>query len=157
MSRQMKVALNLLTTIEDPVVAKEGDVYFNILTKNLRIYNGIVWLELTPPSNNPTPFYEHTHTFDGKLHTIDVRNPITFQNFNENEGPAETLPIIAGIIGGGPEDYLADPSYTQLDLFDGGYPDSIPEPEEDYTLIEGGFSPESDAVTIDMGGSQNVN
>ena len=39
MSRQMKVALNLLTVASDPSNATAGDVYFNILSKNLRIYN----------------------------------------------------------------------------------------------------------------------
>jgi len=153
MSRQMKVALNLLTIQDDPANAREGDIYYNIITKNLRIFNGTVWLELTPPSDDPTPFYEHTHTYDGKLHTVDVRNPIRFQNYNENAGPEESLPIVAGIIGGGPEDNLVDPDYTQLTLFSGGTPDSVPEPEEDYTLLEGGSSPEQDSTIIDFGGA----
>ncbi len=153
MSRQMKVALNLLTIQDDPTNAREGDIYFNIITKNLRIYNGEVWLELTPPSDDPTPFYEHTHAFDGRLHTVDVRNPITFQNFNENSGPEEALPIVAGIIGGGPEDDVINPDYSQLTLFSGGTPDSIPEPEEDYTIIEGGGASDEDSETIDFGGA----
>jgi len=153
MSRQMKVALNLLTIQDDPANAREGDVYYNVITKNLRIFNGTVWIELTPPSDDPTPFYEHTHTYDGKLHTVDVRNPIRFQDFNENAGPAESLPIVAGIIGGGPEDDLINPNYTQLTLFSGGAPDSIPEPEEDYILLEGGASQEQDSTVIDFGGA----
>jgi hypothetical protein len=153
MSRQMKVALNLLTIQDDPANAREGDVYYNVITKNLRIFNGTVWIELTPPSDDPTPFYEHTHTYDGKLHTVDVRNPIRFQDFNENAGPAEALPIVAGIIGGGPEDDLINPNYTQLTLFSGGAPDSIPEPEEDYTLLEGGASQEQQSTLIDFGGA----
>jgi len=40
----MKVALNLLTIAADPDNAKAGDVYFNILSKNLRIYNGEEWV-----------------------------------------------------------------------------------------------------------------
>jgi hypothetical protein len=149
----MKVALNLLTIQDDPANAREGDVYYNVITKNLRIFNGTVWIELTPPSDDPTPFYEHTHTYDGKLHTVDVRNPIRFQDFNENAGPAEALPIVAGIIGGGPEDDLINPNYTQLTLFSGGAPDSIPEPEEDYTLLEGGASQEQQSTLIDFGGA----
>ena len=38
MSRQMKVALNLLTIQDDPANAREGDIYYNIITKNLRIF-----------------------------------------------------------------------------------------------------------------------
>jgi hypothetical protein len=110
-------------------------------------------MELTPPSDDPTPFYEHTHAFDGRLHTVDVRNPIRFQNYNEVEGPEQALPIVAGIIGGGPEDDLVDPNYTQLTLFSGGAPDSIPEPEEDNTLLEGGASTEQDSTVIDFGGA----
>ncbi len=153
MSRQMKVALNLLTIQDDPANAREGDIYNNVITKNLRIFNGAVWMELTPPSDDPTPFYEHTHAFDGRLHTVDVRNPIRFQNYNEVEGPEQALPIVAGIIGGGPEDDLVDPNYTQLTLFSGGAPDSIPEPEEDNTLLEGGASTEQDSTVIDFGGA----
>ena len=58
MSRQMKVALNLLTSMENPDIATVGDIYFNTVTKNLRIYNGSVWVELTPPSTDPTHLME---------------------------------------------------------------------------------------------------
>ena len=37
MSRQMKVALNLLTIQNDPANAREGDIYYNVITKNFYI------------------------------------------------------------------------------------------------------------------------
>ena len=63
------------------------------------------------------------------------------------------MPIVAGIIGGGPEDDVINPDYSQLTLFSGGTPDSIPEPEEDYTIIEGGGASDEDSEIIDFGGA----
>jgi hypothetical protein len=120
MSRQMKVALNLLTISTDPVVAKTGDVYFNTISKNLRIYNGTVWLDLTPGSTDPAPFYMHTHTYDGDVHTIDVGNKINFDEFNENSSVQETIPAIIGFDGGTPSSQYDSPSYGDLTLLDGG-------------------------------------
>jgi hypothetical protein len=37
--------------------------------------------------------------------------------------------------------------------FVGGSPDSIPEPEEDYTAIDGGSSLDIEGVALDLGGS----
>jgi hypothetical protein len=122
MSRQMKVALNLLTMEVDPFSGKEGDIYFNVLTKNLRIHNGNSWIELTPPSTDPTPFYRHTHSFDGEVHTIDIQNPITFLEYNEIASPAVILPEVVGVEGGTPSISNESPSWETLTLFDGGAP-----------------------------------
>jgi len=119
MSRQMKVALNLLTSVENPSSAIAGDVYFNVVTKNLRIYNGMDWVELTPPSTDPTPFYMHTHTYDGEVHTIDIDNPIRFNELTGN-GVQPTLPLVIGVDGGSPSSNISDPSLNDLTLFDSG-------------------------------------
>ena len=42
----MKVALNLLTSMENPDIATVGDIYFSVVSKNLRIYNGVVIIPL---------------------------------------------------------------------------------------------------------------
>lgn len=120
MSRQMKVALNLLTVESDPSGATTGDVYFNVVTKNLRIYNGSIWVELTPPSTDPTPFYLHTHAFDGEVHSIDTQNIIRFDNFNPVASVQEALPIITGLDGGQPSSNINNPTFSQLTLFDAG-------------------------------------
>jgi hypothetical protein len=120
MSRKMKVPLNLLTLSVNPLSGTEGDVYFNTTTKNIRIYNGAVWVDVTPASTDPTPFYMHTHTYDGDVHTIDVSNPITFTVINDKSLVEETLPGIIGLDGGNASSNITSPTLTNLTLLDGG-------------------------------------
>ena len=40
MAKKFKSLLNLLTLTEDPIVGSSGDVYFNVTSKNIKIYNG---------------------------------------------------------------------------------------------------------------------
>ena len=152
MSRQMKVALNLLTSVENPSSAIAGDVYFNVVTKNLRIYNGMDWVELTPPSTDPTPFYMHTHTFDGDVHTIDVQNKVTFRDINPDETPTIVLPLIIGYDGQNPQTPNDGGSSADQTLLDGGYVQdtSIPDGDE---ILEGGNSSDFGGTIIDGGGS----
>jgi len=147
MSRQMKVALNLLTSLDDPQTAIAGDIYFNVLSKNLRIYNGSIWVELTPPSTDPTPFYMHTHTFDGDVHTIDVQNQITFKETNIEASPAPILPIVKGYDGGSP----GAPDATDILLGGSDVNDELV-PSGD-TIIGGGSSADIDGTIFDGGGS----
>ena len=155
MSRKMVVPLNLLTMSTDPASAIEGDVYFNVLTKNIRIYNGTSWLELTPPSDDPTPFYPHTHSFDGAVHSIDVQNVIKFDSFNDQAGPQVNLPQIVGIEGGEPMSSNDSGTYQDLTLLDGGEYDSMFEPEIDDIIVDGGSSAPSasEDEILDLGGS----
>jgi len=151
MSRKMKVLLNLLTLAIDPEVGQEGDVYFNVTSKNLRIFNGFEWIELTPPSTDPTPFYRHTHAYDGEVATIDMQNPITFLEYNEIESAAVILPEVVGMDGGSPVETNVNPSWETLTLFDGGTEQEVLENEN---LIDGGGS--EDIVggdILDVGGS----
>ena len=153
MSRQMKVALNLLTVASDPANASAGDVYFNILSKNLRIYNGEQWIELTPPSTDPTPFYRHTHTFDGDVHTIDIQNPITFIDYNETASPETVLPQVVGVDGGSPQSETVDPTWKALTLFDAGQPDSLYWPENNDTINNSGNANSVFNNAVDAGGA----
>lgn len=147
----MKVALNLLTMSSDPSNGMEGDVYFNTSSKNLRIYNGFEWLELTPPSTDPTPFYRHTHTFDGEVYSIDVANPITFLQYNEEASVQETLPIIL-MDGADNAATTIDPSWKAMTLFDQGIISGDPTVTDE--IYEGGSSIESEGSTvIDFGGA----
>ncbi len=148
----MRVPLNLYTSATDPEFGQEGDVYVNTITKNLRVHNGEIWIELTPPSDDPTPFYRHTHAFDGSVHTIDIHNPITFFDINENAGPAETIPLFK-LDGGTTMDDNSAYESEFPNAFDGGTPISIPEPEEDYSLIDGGDSSDEEGTVLDLGGS----
>lgn len=144
----MKVALNLLTLVDNPLLANVGDVYFNIVSKNLRIYNGSTWIELTPPSTDPTPFYMHTHTFDGDVHTIDVQNQITFKDINSQDGSAVVLPLVKGYDGGGPSSLndQADISIGNADV-----DDNLNLGNDQ--ILEGGSSVDDGGTIVDGGSS----
>lgn len=123
MSRKFKSLLNLLTLASDPI-GSEGDVFFNTTDKALKIHNGTTWV-IVSQNTDPVPFYMHTHTYDGDVHTIDLKNPVLFTNIN-NEEPAtviEELPIVDSIEGGTPSSLQDEtPTLFELSLFDGGTP-----------------------------------
>lgn len=150
MSRKMLVPLRLLALDSDPEFGQEGEVYINTVTKNLRVHNGSIWMELTPPSTDPTPFYMHTHTFDGDVHTIDIQNKIDFKNLNSS-GPALELPQIIGYDGGSPMDNLTNPTWKDQTLFDPGLFDGTQETTD--TTIGGGGSEDFEAPSLDGGNS----
>jgi hypothetical protein len=147
----MLVPLRLLALSSDPEFGQEGEVYINTLTKNLRVHNGTIWIELTPPSTDPTPFYMHTHTFDGDVHTIDIQNQIDFKNLENPNTPGIVLPEIIGYDGGSPGSILQDPSFVQETLFDAGLFDGTQEEED--TIIGGGGSGDFNAPSLDGGNS----
>ncbi len=118
MSRKFKSLLNLLTLPSDPI-GSEGDVFFNTTEKALKIHNGTVWVSIAK-SDDPTPFYMHTHTYDGDVHTIDVGNQITFKEINTQTISEEQLPDIIGLDGGLPTDTVNSPQSSNLSLLDGG-------------------------------------
>ena len=120
MAKKFKSLLNLLTLPEDPLVGLTGDVYFNVTSKNIKIYNGAIWVDLTPASKDPAPFYMHTHAYDGTVHTVNLNETVYFDNLNQNSGVEETIPVIIGLDGGTPTSSYANSSYTQLTLLDGG-------------------------------------
>ena len=128
MAKKFKSLLNLLTLPEDPVIGSTGDVYFNVTSKNIKIYNGAIWVDLTPGSTDPAPFYMHTHAYDGSVHTVNLQQTINFSediNNNANDvvgsyGVTETIPAIIGLDGGTPTSSYTDASYTELTLLDGG-------------------------------------
>jgi len=120
MSRKMLTPLNLLTRASDPSSGIEGDTYFNTVDQSIRIYNGAVWVTIMK-STDPIPFYEHTHTYDGDVHTIDVGNIINPTTQTNNASLAyETLPDIIGIDGGSPTATFVEPSSLNFSLLDGG-------------------------------------
>jgi hypothetical protein len=120
MAKKFKSLLNLLTLPEDPLVGLTGDVYFNVTSKNIKIYNGAIWVDLTPGSTDPAPFYMHTHAYDGSVHTVNLNETVYFDNLNQNSGVEETIPVIIGLDGGTPTSSYANANYTQLTLLDGG-------------------------------------
>lgn len=121
MAKKFKSLLNLLTLVEDPLSGSSGDVYFNVTSKNIKIYNGAMWVDLTPGSSDPAPFYMHTHTYDGNVHTVNLQETINFsEDINNNASVVENIPAIIGLDGGSPTSSYSDASYTELTLLDGG-------------------------------------
>ena len=118
MSRKFKSLLNLTTLSSDPL-GSEGDVFFNTTEKALKIHNGTTWVTLAK-NDDPTPFYMHTHTYDGDVHTIDIGNQVTFKEINTEPSVQEQIPVIIGFSGGNPNSTITDPSFTDLTLLDGG-------------------------------------
>ena len=118
MARKFKSLLNLTTLASDPS-GSEGDVFFNTTEKAFKIHNGTVWVTLAK-NDDPTPFYMHTHTYDGDVHTIDVGNQITFKEINNVASISEQIPVIIGVEGGTPNSTLNDPQFSNLTLLDGG-------------------------------------
>ena len=147
----MLVPLRLVALSSDPEFGQEGEVYINTLTKNLRVHNGTQWIELTPPSTDPTPFYMHTHTFDGDVHTIDIQNKIDFKHLENPDTPQLALPQIIGYDGGTPTDSPMDPTFVQSTLFDAGLFDGAEQSQD--TIIGGGGSADFDAPSLDGGSS----
>jgi hypothetical protein len=120
MSKKFLTALSLLTTDRDPSYGKEGDVYFNTLDKSIRIYNGVTWVTIVK-SDDPVPFYEHTHTYDGDVHSINIQNPVLLGEVNINGGsPLQQLPVIIGEDGGTPSAIATRESQSNLSNLDGG-------------------------------------
>lgn len=121
MARKFKSLLNLLTLDEDPISGNAGDVYFNVISKNIKIHNGLVWVDLTPGSTDPAPFYMHTHTYDGDVHTVNLQETINFTtDINNNSSVNETIPAIIGLDGGVPNSTYSDSNFADLTLLDGG-------------------------------------
>ena len=118
---KFKSLLNLVTLQADPISGSAGDVYFNTVSKNLKIHNGLSWVDLTPGSSDPAPFYMHTHTYDGDVHTITIDNMVTFDDdINNIPSVEEQIPAIIGFDGGSPNSIYNDVSYKELTLLDGG-------------------------------------
>jgi|LakMenE18May11ns_1017448.scaffolds.fasta_scaffold9951837_6 hypothetical protein len=155
MAKKFKSLLNLLTLTEDPLIGSSGDVYFNVTSKNIKIYNGSIWVDLTPASDDPAPFYMHTHSYDGDVHTIDLKETIDFSNINENANVEENIPVIIGLDGGGPNDEVLNPNLKRMSLINGGEPDSTYYPESEYQLILGGDSISGYSSTINSGNSNS--
>lgn len=118
---KFKSLLNLVTLQADPISGSAGDVYFNTVSKNLKIHNGLSWVDLTPGSSDPAPFYMHTHTYDGDVHTITIDNMVTFDDdINNIASVEEQIPAIIGFDGGSPNSIYDNVSYKELTLLDGG-------------------------------------
>ena len=115
----MLTPLNLLTRASDPSSGTEGDIYFNTDDKSIRIFNGITWVTIVK-SDDPVPFYEHTHTYDGDVHTINIQDPIILNKDIDGGFVQEELPVIIGEDGGSSSAIFTKPTQSNLSNSDGG-------------------------------------
>lgn len=113
MSKKILVPFKLLTLASDPLSGNEGEVYFNTTDKSIRIHNGEFWITIVK-SDDPTPFYQHTHTYDGDVHTIDLQNKIDFKTLSGGS-VIQDLPVIIGVDGGNPNSAIDPSSFSVLD------------------------------------------
>jgi hypothetical protein len=118
MSRKFKSLLNITTLSSDPS-GSEGDVFFNTTEKALKIHNGTNWVTISQ-NTDPAPFYAHTHTYDGNVHTINIQETIKFDKINEIASVQEEIPVIIGFEGGTPNSTYDNANYPNLTLLDGG-------------------------------------
>ena len=119
MSKKILTPLNLLTMASDPSSGIEGDTYFNTTDKSIRIFNGLTWVTIVK-SDDPVPFYEHTHTYDGDVHTINIKNPILLGGDVDGNSVLENIPVIIGEDGGSPSATFTRQSQSNLSNLDGG-------------------------------------
>ena len=119
MSKKILTPLNLLTMASDPSSGTEGDIYFNTDDKSIRIFNGLTWVTIVK-SDDPVPFYEHTHTYDGDVHTIDIQNPILLGGDVDGNSVLENIPVIIGEDGGSPSAIFTKLTQSNLSNLDGG-------------------------------------
>ena len=119
MSKKFLTPLNLLTIASDPSSGTEGDIYFNTNDMSIRIYNGITWVTIVK-SDDPVPFYEHTHTYDGDVHTINVQDPILVGGDIDGGFALQQIPVIIGEDGGSQSAISTRQTQSNLSNLDGG-------------------------------------
>ena len=119
MSKKFLTPLNLLTIASDPSSGTEGDIYFNTNDMSIRIYNGITWVTIVK-SDDPVPFYEHTHTYDGDVHTINVQDPILVGGDIDGGFVLQQIPVIIGEDGGSQSAISTRQTQSNLSNLDGG-------------------------------------
>ena len=94
-------------------------MFFNTTEKALKIHNGTTWVVISQ-NTDPAPFYMHTHSYDGEVHTINIQETINFDEFNKNQSVQEDIPVIIGFEGGTPNSTYDNANYPNLTLLDGG-------------------------------------
>jgi hypothetical protein len=119
MSKKILTPLNLLTMASDPSSGTEGDIYFNTYDKSIRIFNGLTWVTIVK-SDDPVPFYEHTHTYDGDVHTINVQDPILVGGDIDGGFVLQQIPVIIGEDGGSQSAISTRQTQSNLSNLDGG-------------------------------------
>jgi hypothetical protein len=101
MSVKRLVPLNAAELTSDPGTGRAGDIYYNTVAQELRVFSGTSWIAVG--SSGPQYLLEnHVHTYDGDIHTVyaGAYNPqITiFDGGTSQSQYDETKDIDAGVL-----------------------------------------------------------
>lgn len=64
MSVKRLVPLNAVELNTDPVNARRGDIYYNTIAEELRVYDGTTWTSVS------AGLVDHIHTYDGAIYSV---------------------------------------------------------------------------------------
>ena len=119
MSKKFLSPIKFLVRDTDPSSGSLGETYFNSTDKSIRMHNGLVWVTIIK-SDDPVPFFKHTHTYDGDVHTIDIQDPVLLGGNIDGGNPLQQIPVIIGEDGGDPNAQVTRRTQSNLSQIDGG-------------------------------------
>ena len=119
MSKKFLSPIKFLVRDTDPSSGSLGETYFNSTDKSIRMHNGLEWVTIIK-SDDPVPFFKHTHTYDGDVHTIDIQDPVLLGENIDGGDPLQQIPVIIGEDGGDPNAQVTPRTQSNLSQIDGG-------------------------------------
>ena len=119
MSKKFLSPIKFLVRDTDPSSGSLGETYFNSTDKSIRMHNGLEWVTIIK-SDDPVPFFKHTHTYDGDVHTIDIQDPVLLGENIDGGDPLQQIPVIIGEDGGDPNAQVTRRTQSNLSQIDGG-------------------------------------
>ena len=119
MSKKFLSPIKFLVRDTDPSSGSLGETYFNSTDKSIRMHNGLEWVTIIK-SDDPVPFFKHTHTYDGDVHTIDIQDPVLLGGNIDGGNPLQQIPVIIGEDGGDPNAQVTRRTQSNLSQIDGG-------------------------------------
>lgn len=54
----------------DPLTGRRGEIYFNTVSQELRVFNGTEWSPIIANAPEQYVLENHIHTYDGDIHTV---------------------------------------------------------------------------------------
>ena len=119
MSKKFLSPIKFLVRDTDPSSGSLGETYFNSTDKSIRMHNGLEWVTIIK-SDDPVPFFKHTHTYNGDVHTIDIQDPVLLGGNIDGGDPLQQIPVIIGEDGGDPNAQVTRRTQSNLSQIDGG-------------------------------------
>lgn len=69
MSVKRLVPLNAAELSSNPATGRVGDIYYNTVDQQLKVFTGIEWIPVGSASDQYI-LENHIHTYDGDIHTV---------------------------------------------------------------------------------------